>query len=282
MTKAGVAYDCADFAITVLCEYAAKNGLEVVWTMPDPAHGGAVGKVSSTEARFTSPRQFAKWSRDWINARMVATMNTAPITYDQWRGGDVVMMRWNQLGDANPFPGRDVWHTYFIADPDKLIFYGNIDGEEGPNPTPLTIVATVQPLDEVHTSAAVYGASPRRWIMLKDAMIPPATPIQDVPDVKSPKDAVVTANALNLRDVPSTHSKVLTVLKKGDKLTYEGKTSDGWDRVRRADGSIGYVSGQYVSLQDGTLGFSIQGDNPAPPSTTRGLDGALGGHDGGP
>lgn len=279
MTKAGVAYDCADFAITVLVEYAAKNGLEVVWTMPDPAKNGAVGQVSSTEARFHSPAQFANWSRGWINAKMVATMNTSPISYSDWRAGDVVMMRWNQLGDENPFPGRDVWHTYFTGDPEKLLLYGNIDGEEGPNPTPLAIVATADSyrLQEIH-GPAVYGGSPRRWNVLKDSVIPPSKPLQDVPAVLAPKDAQVNASSLNVRDLPGVHSKIIGVLHKGDKVTFEGRTSDGWSRIRRADGSIAYVSSQYVTIVDGKLAFPVEGLETAftPPSTTSGLNGALG------
>src|SRR5581483_3855547 len=123
MTKAGTAYDCADFAITVLCDYAAKNGLEIVWTMPDPGNHGKVGPVSSTEKRFTSPAQFAKWSRDNINAMMVGEMNTVPVSYEYWRGGDVVIMRWTQLGTDNSFYPRDVWHTFFTGIPGKLLFY---------------------------------------------------------------------------------------------------------------------------------------------------------------
>ena len=55
------------------------------------------------------------------SASFFITLNTSPISYSQWKGGDVVMMRWNQLGDQNPFPGRDVWHTYWVGDPGKLI-----------------------------------------------------------------------------------------------------------------------------------------------------------------
>jgi hypothetical protein len=276
MTANGSAYDCADFAITVLCQYAAANGLEVTWTLPDPDNQWKTHQVSSTEARFTSPAQFAKWSRDWQNAKMVATMNTSPITYDQWRSGDVVMMRWNQLGDANPFPGRDVWHTYFVGDPDKLIFYGNIDGEEGPNPTPLAIVATATKsvTDEVRTSPAVYGASPRRWNVLKDSVVPPQTPVKDVPSLLAPKNASVKATALNVRAGPSTHDKVLQVVHAGDTLPVEGTTQDGaWVRVRRADGSIAYVSAALVSIVDTKPKFKYESDAP---SDTTGINGALG------
>lgn len=279
MTASGTALDCADMAITILCQFAAKNGLEVVWTMPDPANNAKVGKVSSKEARFTSPAQFARWSRNWINAQMVATLNTNPIGYDKWAGGDVVMMRWNQLGNDNPFPGRDVWHTYFVGEPDKLIFYGNIEGEDGPNPTPLAIVATSERrrLEDVRSSAAIYGATPRRWKILDGAVIPPSAPLRDVPGPLAPKSVKVTATALNVRSLPSTHSTVLAVIKKDEKLELEGRTADGWMRVRRADGSLAYVSAQFVSVEDRERNFRVQADwVPPPVSTTTGFNGVLG------
>jgi hypothetical protein len=278
MTASGTALDCADMAITILAQYAAKNGLEVVWTMPDPAKNGKVGKVSSTEARFTGPAQFARWSRNWINAQMVATLNTSPVSQTDARGGDVVMMRWNQLGTSNPFPGRDVWHTYFLGDPGKLIFYGNIEGEDGPNPTPLAIVATSQRfrIEDTLTSPAIYGGTPRRWNLLKDAIVPPATPLAEVPTFLAPKDAKVTASALNVRSLPSTHSKVLAVVKKDEKLSFEGKTPDGqWLRVRRADGSIAYVSAQFAALEDGKRSFRVSEDWVPPTATTNGFNGAF-------
>ncbi|MEZ0227435.1 MAG: SH3 domain-containing protein [Planctomycetota bacterium] len=281
MTASGTALDCADMAITILAQFAAKNGLEVVWTMPDPARNGQVGKVSSTEARFTSPAQFARWSRNWINAQMVATLNTSPVSQAQARGGDVVMMRWNQLGVNNPFPGRDVWHTYFLGDPGKLIFYGNIEGEDGPNPTPLAIVATSQRfrIEDTLTSPAIYGTTPRRWNLIKDAIVPPAAPLVEVPTFLAPKDAKVTATALNVRSLPSTHSTVLALAKNGESLRVEGKTADGqWVRVRRADGSIAYVSAQFVTIGDGPRGFHVSEDwtPPSTPSTTTGINGVLG------
>jgi hypothetical protein len=275
MTAAGERWDCSKFAMSVLVRYAQKHGLEVVFTCPDPNNHWAVSNVSSNDPRFNSFQDFVKFYSSWINAEMVATLNTYPITYDDWRSGDVVMMRWNQLGDANPFPGRDVWHTYFLGEPDKLIFYGNIDGEDGPNPTPLPITATAESstLQEVRTSAAVYGASPRRWNILKDAVIPPATPIQNAPSVLAPKNATVTADKLNVRATPSTHGQVIGQLSSGDVVSFEGNTPDGqWDRVRLKSGDVAYVSASFVQLGDAKVGFSYESD-PAP---TPGFDGAMG------
>jgi hypothetical protein len=276
MTAANTKLDCADMAITILCEYAAKNGLEVVWTMPDPANNGAVGRVSSSDGRFTSAPRFAKWSRDWINARMVATLNTSPVTHDEARSGDMYLMKWSQLGANDPFPGRDVWHTFLCGEPGALIFYGNIsDG----TPLPITATATRGRLDEVRTSAAVYGASPRRWKLFDGNVIPPSSPLLDAPSILARKEATVNADALNVRALPSTHSQVVGKLRRGERVAFEGRTADGWVRVRRADGSIAYVSSQFVSIVDAPRGFHVQEDWVPPPvtaTTTTGFMGALG------
>src|SRR5580658_4150078 len=91
MTAAGERWDCSKFAMSVLVRYAQKHGLEVVFTLPDPQNGGKVGNVSSNDPRFNSFDDFVKFYSNWIDAQMVAQLNTYPITYDDWRSGDVVM-----------------------------------------------------------------------------------------------------------------------------------------------------------------------------------------------
>ena len=135
---------------------------------------------------------------------------------------------------------------------------------------PITATAQATTLDEVRTSAAVYGATPRRWNVLKDAVIPPATPIQNTPSVLAPKNATVTTDKLNIRATPSTHGTVLGQLSSGQIVSFEGNTPDGsWDRVRLANGDVAYVSASFVQLSDAKPGFSWESDTP-------GIDGALG------
>jgi hypothetical protein len=277
MTKAGTAYDCADFAITVLCDFASKNGLEIVWTMPDPDNHGKVGQVSSTEARFTSPAQFARWSRGNINAMMVATMNTNPVSYSDWRAGDVVMMRWNQLGVNNPFYPRDVWHTYFTGIPGKLLFYGDEIGEDN-HPAPIAATKEGARIDEVQghgeDGPAVYGHSPRRWKMIDGNIVPPQTPLASSTSIDAPEHGKVTATALNLRSGPSTSNNVLAVAHAGDTLTVEGQTDDGWLRVRRADGSIAYAKADYATVASAKPDYTIATDNVTPTPLAQPVDAA--------
>ena len=84
----------------------------------------------------------------------------------------------------------------------------------------------------------------------------------------------VTASSLNMRAKNSTDSKVLTVLKKGDKVTIKD-TSGSWYKIS-ANGVTGYASKQYISVSsssssssssksssssDGTCSVGDQGDN---------------------
>jgi hypothetical protein len=271
--------DCSKFALSVLARYAQANGLEVHFTHPDPKNPSTNINTSSTDAQFKTPADFQAFYQNWINAKMIATLNTFPITYDEWRAGDVVMMRWNQLGDANPFPGRDVWHTFFVGDPDKLLFYGNIDGEESAHPTllPITATASSSDLSDIH-GAAVYQGSPRRWNMLEGAIVAPATPLTGVPHPLAPETGSVTASRLNLRAAPSAQGGIVGVATKGQTLSVEGVAPGNWVRVRLADGSVAYAMGTYLSIKTGNPAFPVDGFDPTPPAppATPGITGALG------
>lgn len=290
ITAAGEKWDCSKFAMTVLVRYAQANGLEVVFTCPDPGNQWQVGPVSSTDPRFHSPDEFVTFYKSWVNAKMLATLNTYAITYDDWRSGDLVLMSWAQLGADDPFLDdqgnpRDVWHTYFVGVPGKLLFYGN---EVGPDDAPAAITASSESfrLDEAQgrgdTGGAVYEGAPRRWNIFKDAVIAPEKPLTKVPSAFSPQQAVVRVATLNVRGMPSTSAPVLAQEKAGDSLPVEGETMDGWWRVRLADGTVGYVAARYVKIGAAKLAYTIEGGDG--PDTrfgdTGGLTGALGTNDG--
>jgi hypothetical protein len=287
---AGSKYDCADFAVTELVEYASRNGLEVTWTVPVDDGWTTFKNVSSTDAQFHSEAQFASWSRGWTNAKMVAKLNTYPIAATDARSGDVVMMSWAQLGADDPFgmdaSGKpaDVWHTYVIGEPGKLLFYGNDDGPG--QPLPITATMQTERLDEAAGRGTygpcVYQGSPRRWNILNGMVIPPATPLQNVPTVEAPETATVNVATLNVRGGPSTGDAVLSLAHKGDTLSVEGTSPDGqWVRVRKPDGTVAYVSSAYVSVASSDPPFQIITDNgllanrfPHPPATP-GITGGL-------
>jgi len=287
---AGERGDCSKFAMTVVVRYAQANGLEVVFTCPDPGNHWAVGNVSSSDPRFHSAADFDLFYKSWIDAKMLATLNTFAISYDDWRSGDLVLMSWIQLGDQDPFLDaqgnlEDIWHTYFTGVPGRLLFYGN---EVGPDDAPAPITATSESfrLDEAQgrgpTGAAVYQGSPRRWNMFDGAVTPPDQPLSNVPSPLAPQEATVRAGTLNLRATPSSQGAVLSQVQAGDQLPVEGETPDGWWRVRLADGSVAYVSARYVGVAPVAPPFTIAGgDGPDTrfdaPAATTGLTGAIAG-----
>lgn len=62
--------------------------------------------------------------------------------------------------------------------------------------------------------------------------------------------ARVNVNNLNLRSGPGTNFQVLDKLGIGEQLSVTGRNADTtWLRVRRANGTDGWVSAQYVSLE---------------------------------
>ncbi|CEN89282.1 SH3-domain-containing protein [[Clostridium] sordellii] len=61
------------------------------------------------------------------------------------------------------------------------------------------------------------------------------------------KTGTVTASALNIRSGPSTSYSVITNVYKGDKLEIL-ETSNGWYKVKLANGKTGWGSGKYISV----------------------------------
>ena len=59
-------------------------------------------------------------------------------------------------------------------------------------------------------------------------------------------EGIVTASALNVRSGPSTSYTVTTKLYKGNKVTIL-ETSNGWMKIKTSGGTIGWVSGSYLT-----------------------------------
>jgi hypothetical protein len=282
---AGERWDCSKFAMSVLARYAHENGLEVIFTCPDPENHWQMTPVSSTDARFHSFDDFVEFYKTRVNAKMLAELNTYPVSYDEWRSGDLVLMSWLQLGDQDPFTDddgnpQDIWHTYFTGVPGKLLFYGNEIGADNA-PAPITASSEQFRLDEAEgkgaTGPAVYQGSPRRWNIFQDAVIPPDQALTKVPTPFKPAQATVRVANLNVRGLPTTQGTALSQVHAGDKLSVEGETQDGWWRVRLADESVAYVNGRYVTVASVAPAYSIVGgDGPDHRfDTTSGLTGAV-------
>lgn len=69
----------------------------------------------------------------------------------------------------------------------------------------------------------------------------------------------VDVDVLNFRSQPSTSSKVLGVLKKGDKVTLM-EESAGWAKVS-FNGQVGYISSRYLSQSAGGSSVGVTGSN---------------------
>lgn len=225
------ALDCADLSIDMICEYAATNGLPIEWRVYYPPERRFV-VVRNTDAQFDTPADFSRWSKHFLGAINLAD-NTVPITYDEWTGGDMVLMNWNQSEVEPNFPGRVVWHTYLIGVPDGLIFYGNIDAG-----TPLPVVSTdaAYTLERVREHPDRYGASPRRFAFMARAVRPPEVRVDEV---------VVRATSLNLREGPATSSAIVTRARTGERLAVLERQGL-WVKVRLADGREAWGHGAYL------------------------------------
>jgi uncharacterized protein YgiM (DUF1202 family) len=73
---------------------------------------------------------------------------------------------------------------------------------------------------------------------------PPATP--PAPANSSIGAVTVTASALNVRRDPSTSGDVITMVKRGQRLTLLAST-ESWMKVRLESGETGWVSAQHVT-----------------------------------
>lgn len=236
--------DCADLSIDMIVEYAASNGLPIEWRVWYPPERRYV-VVRNTDRQFASVADFSAWSKHFLGAINLAD-NTAPISYEEWAGGDMVLMNWNQSEEEPNFPGRVVWHTYLIGAPDELIFYGNMnDG------LPLPVVSTSSPstFERVRAHPDRYGLSPRRFAFMASAVRGPEVRVDEV---------VVRATSLNLREGPGTAFAVTRLARTGERLPVLGRQGL-WVKVSLADGREAWGHAAY-----------LRGDSrwePAPPAT---------------
>ncbi len=64
-------------------------------------------------------------------------------------------------------------------------------------------------------------------------------------------EGTVTADALNVRSGPSTSYSITTKIYKGNKVEIL-ETSNGWHKIKTSNGTIGWVSGSYISVYSGS------------------------------
>lgn len=224
--QAGTLLDCADLSIDLVIEYAALNGLPIEWRVYYPAEKKFI-TFRNTDRQFDQAADFSTWSKWFLGAINLAD-NTVPITYDQWTGGDMVLFNWNQDPAEPNFPGRTVWHTYLVGDPSQsLIFYGNMNGG-----APLPVVSTTSPstMERVLTHPDRYGASPRRYRFMANAITPPEVRVDEV---------VVRASSLLLRAGPSSTFPVVTRVRRDERLQVLARQGV-YVQVRHADGRTGW------------------------------------------
>jgi hypothetical protein len=153
--------------------------------------------------------------------------NTYAITYDEWAGGDMVLMDWNQTEEPPNFGGREVWHTYLIGKPDEVIYYGNETGDP-PQPLPVTRVTGGSRMDMVRTHPDRHGHSPRRYLMLRGKIWGPRSD-REVADV------IRVRTSLNLRAGPGLDQEVLESARRGDRFEVLGREGV-WLHLRLPDG----------------------------------------------
>jgi hypothetical protein len=227
--------DCADLSIDMIIEYAAANGLPLEWRVYNAPEKKFV-TIKNTDRQFDTPADFSTWSKHFLGAMNLAD-NTTAITYSQWAGGDMVLMNWNQSPEEPNFPGRTVWHTFLIAVPDELIFYGNIDAGQ---PLPVISTSSASRLDMVRTSPDRHGLSPRRFTFLANAVKPP-----EANPPPSTGDVVVNATALNLRAGPVGTAPVVIVARRDDRFPVLARQGL-WVKVRLPDGRSAWGHSLYL------------------------------------
>ncbi len=235
----GTRLDCADLSIALLCEYAATYGLPVVWRVYHAPTRRFV-EVSNEDRQFSSPKQFQAWSQYYLGAMNLAD-NTDPVSYEEWAGGDMVLMDWNQTDQAPNFEGRVVWHTYLIGVPGEVVYYGNInDGQ----PLPVTRVTSGSRLQMVVDHPDRYGESPRRFSLFRGAVWGP-----DAMPQPTEVAEVIRAHRLNLRAGPGTDHEVLASGARGETLDVIGR--DGkWVQLRTAAGRTVWAHGYYLRVRE--------------------------------
>jgi hypothetical protein len=226
--------DCADLSIALVCEYAAINKLPLSWRVYYPAERRFV-TFSNTNRQFKDAESFRLWSQHFLGAMNLAD-NTDAITYDDWAGGDMILMDWNQ-SDASPnFGDEEVWHTYLIGKPDEVIYYGNISGGKA---LAVTRVTGGSRMDMVRDHPDRYGLSPRRFRVFRGAIWGPSVEEAEV---------IRVARYLNLRSGPGTENSKIGRATKGQRFKVVGR--DGiWVKLANANGETLWAHGRYLRIR---------------------------------
>lgn len=223
--------DCADLSIHMLCEYAALNKLPLSWRVYYPAERRFV-TFSNTNRQFSSPEEFQRWSMHFLGAMNLAD-NTYAISYDEWTGGDMVLMDWNQSDESPNFEGRTVWHTYLIGKPDEVLYYGNISNG---NPLPVTRVTGGSRMDMVRNHPDRHGYSPRRYRVLRGNEWGPV----------SERAEVIRVNHwVNVRAEPNSQSDKVGQANKGSVVPVLGRQGV-WVKVLDAQGNMAWIHGLFL------------------------------------
>ncbi|MCS7459047.1 C40 family peptidase [Paenibacillus doosanensis] len=68
-------------------------------------------------------------------------------------------------------------------------------------------------------------------------------------------------SGVNFRDAPSTSSKVIRMLKKGESVNIVSKVNNYWYQVRDANGKVGYVSTDSKYIKSSSSGNSSSGNS---------------------
>ncbi|RME83756.1 MAG: SH3 domain-containing protein [Planctomycetota bacterium] len=249
----GVKLDCADMAITIFVEYAHLQKLEAKFWFPAEKK-----TVSCKDKQFTGKgfKYFLRWSKMMVGAQNLAD-NTYAVPIDASKPGDVVLFDWGQTPAYPNFPGRVVWHTYFIGSPGaKVIYYGNMDSNNNPYPVAM---ADDSVQDRIRNHPDRYGSGARRWsIFIEKSQQPsdngttnphedPSPEIQ--PNVKELKGTgEIRARGLNIRKGPGIQYGKIKVLRKGAKVKITGK-SGKWYRLDLGNGVTGWAHGDYIDFK---------------------------------
>lgn len=226
--------DCADLSIALLCEYAAINKLPVSWRAYYPPERRFV-TFTNRDKQFKDAESFRLWSQHFLGAMNLAD-NTYAVTYDDWAGGDMVLMDWNQSEESPNFGDREVWHTYLVGKPDEVIYYGNISSG---NALAVTRVTGGSRMDMVRNHPDRYGYSPRRFSQFRGKVWGPSTEEAEV---------IRVFRSLNLRSGPGTEHERVGQAAKGQKLKVVGR--DGiWVQLATEDGSTVWAHGRYLRVR---------------------------------
>ncbi len=109
------------------------------------------------------------------------------------------------------------------------------DGEQ------LVISAVINPVELMHEANAANIA-----VASVSAVVQP-----DPATAQAPESAAqiwrVAANAVNFRDGPSTNTRVLTSLRRGEEVEYIASAADNWARLRVVSSGLeGYMAAQFL------------------------------------